>query len=122
MGNESNLSVINQRKNAVDEEIRLDERALDSIKGIGDLDSIQARILAIEEDIRHLEVQETNIRQQMKDLLRSEELSKRYIGEWLTRGISSPHRACRQESNSWDIVGRCSSTDFSWESASAARN
>ena len=83
-----NLSVNNQRKNAVDEQIRLDERALDSIKGIGDLDSIQARIHEIEEDLRHLEIQETNIRQQMKDLLRSEDLSRGCIGEQLDRGLA----------------------------------
>ena len=83
-----NLSLINQRKSAVDEQIRLDERALDAIKGIGDLDSIQAKIHEIEEDIRHLEIQETDIRQQMKELLRSEDLSKGLIGEQLDRGIT----------------------------------
>ena len=83
-----NLSLINQRKSAVDEQIRLDERALDAIKGIGDLDSIQAKIHEIEKDIRHLEIQETDIRQQMKELLRSEDLSKGLIGEQLDRGIT----------------------------------
>ena len=83
-----NLSLINQRKGAVDEQIRLDERALDATKGIGDLDSIQAKIREIEEDIRHLEAQETDIRRQMKELLRSEDLSKGYIGEQLDRGMA----------------------------------
>ena len=83
-----NLSLINQRKGAVDEQIRLDERALDAIKGIGDLDSIQAKIHEIEEDIRHLEAQETDIRRHMKELLRSEDLSKGYIGEQLDRGMA----------------------------------
>ena len=83
-----NLSVINQRKGAVDEQIRLDERTLDAIKGIGDLESIQSKIHDIEEDIRHLEFQETDIRRQMKELLRSEDLSKGYIGDQLDRGIA----------------------------------
>ena len=83
------LSVINQRRNAVDEQIRLDERTLDSIKGIGDLDSIQARIRTIEDDIRGLEIQEASIRQQMKDLLRSEDLSRRYIGAQLDQGLAA---------------------------------
>ena len=83
------LSVVNQRRNAVDEQIRLDERTLDSIKGIGDLDSIQARIRTIEDDIRGLEIQEASIRQQMKDLLRSEDLSRRYIGAQLDQGLAA---------------------------------
>ena len=83
-----NLSLINQRKSAVDEQVRIDERTLDAIKGIGDLDSIQAKIHEIEEDIRHLEMQETDIRRQMKELLRSEDLSKGYIGDQLNRGIT----------------------------------
>ena len=82
------LSLISQRKSAVDEQVRLDERALDAIKGIGDLDSIQAKIRELEEDIRHLEIQETDVRRQMKELLRSEDLSKGYIGEQLDRGIA----------------------------------
>ena len=83
-----NLSIINQRKSALDEQVRIDERALDAIKGMGDLDSIQAKIHEIEEDVRHLEVQETGIRRQMKELLRSEDLSKGFIGEQLDRGIT----------------------------------
>ena len=82
------LSVNNQRKSAVDEQIRIDERDLDAIKGIGDLDLIQAKIHEIEEDIRHLETEETNIRQQIKEFLRSEELSRRYIGKQLDRGMA----------------------------------
>ena len=83
-----NLSIINQRKSALDEQVRIDERALDAIKGIGDLDSIQAKIHEIEEDIRHLEVQETDIRRHMKEFLRSEDLSRGFIGEQLDRGIA----------------------------------
>ncbi len=83
-----NLSQVNQRRSAVDEQIRHDERTLDAIKGIGDLDSIQAKIHELEGDIRHLEKQETEIRLQMKEILRSEDLSKGYIGEQLDRGIT----------------------------------
>ena len=82
------LSVINQRNSAVDEQIRLDERDLDAIKGIGDLDLIQAKIHEIEEDTRHLESEESNIRQQMKDFLRSEDLSRGYIGQQLDQGMA----------------------------------
>ena len=66
------LSVIAQRRDAVDLQIRDDERILDGIKGIGDLDAIQARIQAIEEDLRHLDAEDVNIRRKMKDFLRSE--------------------------------------------------
>ncbi len=85
----NNLSVINQRKSALDEQIRTDDRALDEIKGIGDLDLIQARIREIEQDIRHLESQETAIRQQMKELLRSEDLSTGHLGEQLDCGTTA---------------------------------
>ena len=84
-----NLSVVDNRKSAVDEQIRIDERDLDTIKGIGDLDLIQAKIQQIEGDIRHLESEEANIRQQMKEFLRSEDLSRGYIGLQLDRGIAT---------------------------------
>ena len=100
-----NLSTINQRKSALDEQVRIDERALDAIKGMGDLDSIQAKIHEIEEDVRHLEVQETGIRRQMKELLRSEDLSKGFIVEQLDRGNYSLGRACGQEDYPWKLIG-----------------
>ena len=79
--------IIQQRKTVVDEQIRLDERELDTIKGIGDLDTIQARIRTLEEDIGHLAAQELDIRGQMKELLRSEGLSRRFIDSHLQKGL-----------------------------------
>ena len=78
---------IRRRIEGVDQQIREDERALDRIKGIGDLDAIQARIHRFESDIKHLETEESNVRQQMKDLLQSEGLSRRMLGPWLQSGV-----------------------------------
>ena len=54
----ANLSVQSNRIDGVDEQIRRDESELDSIKGFGDLDAIQARIHTLEEDVKHLETEE----------------------------------------------------------------
>ena len=75
------------RTEGVDRQIREDERELDRIKGIGDLDAIQARIHHLSTDIKHLETEEINVRLQMKNLLQSEELSKRMLGDWLRSGV-----------------------------------
>ncbi len=83
-----NLSTINHRIAKVDEQIRLDERELDSIKGVGDLDAIQERIHALEKDIRHLEGEDIDIRKQMKEHLRSEALSKWFIEDKLQSGLA----------------------------------
>ena len=83
-----NLSVIAQRRDAVGQQIRDDERMLDGIKGIGDLDAIQARIRAIEEDLRHLDAEDVNIRRKMKEFLRSEVLSADVLKPQLERGLA----------------------------------
>ncbi len=75
------------RIEGVDQQIREDERELDRIRGIGDLDAIQARINQLTTDIEHLEKEEVNVRQQMKDMLRSESLSRRMLGNWLRSGV-----------------------------------
>ena len=69
-------------------QIRDDERELDRFKGVGDLEAIQARIRRLEDDIEHLQEEETNIRQQMKDVLQSEVLSRRVLGDKLQAGLA----------------------------------
>ena len=76
-----------ERKAVVDDLIRQDERALDAVKGIGRLDEIQGRIRALEDDIKHLEAQENNIRQQMKHFLQSEDVSRLFLGGHLSQGL-----------------------------------
>ena len=75
------------RIDGVDQQIREDERELDRIRGIGDLDAIQARIHQLETDIQHLGTEEESIRRQMRDVLQSEGLSRRMLGSWLRSGI-----------------------------------
>ena len=75
------------RIEGVDQQIREDERELDRIRGIGDLDAIQARINQLTTDIEHLETEEVNVRRQMKEMLQSEGLSRRMLGNWLRSGV-----------------------------------
>ncbi|WP_420444515.1 AAA family ATPase [Candidatus Poriferisodalis sp.] len=84
---ESELDKIRERISRVDEQIRADERELDGIRGIGDLDTIQARIRELEGDLLQLRTQEDGIRGQMKELLQSEGLSWRLIGPQLQQGL-----------------------------------
>ena len=81
------LSSLEERIARVADQVNADERELDKIKGIGDLEAIQARIRQLNADIKHLEEEETNVRQQIKDLLRSEDLSKRSMWDKLQAGI-----------------------------------
>lgn len=82
------LNQIQERVTNIDEAIRQDERELDSIKGIGDLDTINQRIRDLEGDIRHLNEHEKNIRLQMKDALKSERLSWQLLGQVLQKGFN----------------------------------
>jgi len=84
----ANLSAQSHRIDAVDEQIRRDENALDSIKGIGDLEALQARIHALEEDLGHLESEENRIREQMKEHFRSEDISKYFFEDKLQVGLN----------------------------------
>ena len=84
----ANLSAQSHRIDAVDEQIRRDENELDSIKGIGDLETLQERIHAIEEDIRHLESDENRIRRQMKEHFRSEDISRYFFEDRLQVGLT----------------------------------
>ena len=81
------LVTIHERTVRVDDQIRIDERELDGIRGIGDLDAIQARIRELEGDLSQLGTQEGGIRGQMKELLQSERLSWRLIGPQLQQGL-----------------------------------
>ena len=81
------LVTIRERIDGVAEQIRADERELDGIRGIGDLDAIQARIRELKGDLSQLGTQEGGIRGQMKELLRSEGLSWRLIGPQLQQGL-----------------------------------
>ena len=77
------------RIDGVDDQIRMDERELDSIRGIGDLESIQARINGLNDDLEELNDREDEIRSQMKSLLRSERLSWRLLGTRLQEGTNN---------------------------------
>lgn len=83
------LSIIQLRINAIEDQIRTDEKALDSMRSIGDLDTIQGRIHELERDLEDLETREKEIRQQMKDCLRSESLSWHLIGNRLQKGLDN---------------------------------
>ena len=84
---EAELDTIRERIVRVEEQVRADERELDGIRGIGDLDAIQARIRELEADLSQLGAQEVGIRGQMKELLQSEGLSWRLIGPQLQQGL-----------------------------------
>ena len=84
---EDELDIIRERIVRVDEQIRADKRELDGIRGIGDLDTIQARIRELEGDLSQLGTQEGGIRRQMKEVLQSEALSWRMIGPQLQQGL-----------------------------------
>ena len=76
-----------ERSEGVDQQIREDDRELDRLKGIGDLEAIQARIRELNVDIAHLDTQEESVRQQMKAMLQSEGLSERMLADKLRAGI-----------------------------------
>ena len=80
------LEQVMGRINEVELQIHDDERDLNRIKGIGDLDVIQARIRDLNADITHLEAEETSIRKQIKALLQSEELSAQMLTDQLRAG------------------------------------
>ncbi len=79
---------INQRIENIDEQIRVDERELDGIKGIGDLETVQNKIKELKRDIVDLETEENDIRKQIKALLTSQESSWSLIGDKLVAGIN----------------------------------
>ena len=82
------LETIKTRRNEVDEQIRLDEREINSINGLGDLDALQARIHGLGLDLDYQHSQETAIRQQIKEYLRSEHVSKQFMDQHLQKGLA----------------------------------
>ena len=86
-GKREERSRTRSRIDGVDQQIREDDRELDSIRGIGNLDAIQARIRQLTTDIEHLETEEANVRRQMKNVMQSEGLSRRILGNWLRSGV-----------------------------------
>ena len=83
-----NLSTQGHRIDGVDEQIRRDEAELDSIRGFGDLDEIQARIHALEDDITQLAYEEIRVRGEIKAHLSSEEISRYFFEDRLHVGLA----------------------------------
>ena len=81
------LSETETRLQTFEDYIRQDERELDQIKGIGDLDHIQAQIHSTESDLQTLDSREGSIRNQMRRLFESEELSIHYLEDRLQPGM-----------------------------------
>ena len=86
-GKEDDRTRVRDRIAGVDQQIKEDDRELDRIKGIGDLDAIRERIRQLTDDIEHLEAEEENLRLRVKRLLQSEELSRRRLGDQLRSGV-----------------------------------
>ncbi len=81
--------VILERIANVEGQIRDDERELDGIKGIGDLEEVQARIKRLEDDKENLESTENGVRKRIRDLFESESLSMQNLHSKLQLGIST---------------------------------
>ena len=84
---EINKGAINDRISNVREQIHSDQRELEGIKGIGDLDAIQARIRDLERDLEHQEREEAIIRREIKEVLSSESLSQAQLADKLSGGV-----------------------------------
>ena len=81
-------ATINQRIANIDEQIRIDERELDGIKGIGDIETVQNKIRDLERDIDHFETEENIVRNLIKELLVSQDLSWSLVGDRLIDGMN----------------------------------
>ena len=81
------LAQTTDRRNRIAEAILKDERALAAIKGIGDLDEINARIKALQSDIADLEGREEAVLSSMRQVLHGEEFSWHVIEERLNAGV-----------------------------------
>ena len=84
---EKERSEITDRIEAVTEQIRLDERELNGIRGIGDLEAVQVRIDGLMTDLAELDARENVIRGQMKSILGSAELSWWFLHPRLQQGV-----------------------------------
>ena len=76
------------RRNQIAEALQRDERELLAIKGIGDLDAINARIKDLEADIGELEERKQAVLSAMRQALQGEEFSWHAIEEKLSDGVS----------------------------------
>lgn len=81
------LSKIQDRILRVERQIRDDERELNDIRGIGDLDNIQVRIEELKDELSILITQEKDIRNQVRDLLKSETISWFFLQNTLNKGL-----------------------------------
>lgn len=81
------LKKVGGRISRIEEHIQDDEHEIAGIQGIGDLDSIQANIKELNNDIKHLMDQEQSIRNQVRDLLQSEQVSWFFLNKLLNRGL-----------------------------------
>ena len=84
---QSELAETTDRRNRIAEAILKDERELAAIKGIGDLDEINARIEALESDITDLEGREQAVLLAMRQVLQDEEFSWHVIEDRLGEGV-----------------------------------
>ena len=83
----SSLADTTERRNRIAEAILKDDRALAAIKGIGDLEQINARIEALRSDIADLEGRERAALSAMRRVLQGEAFSWHVIGDKLNRGV-----------------------------------
>ena len=85
---EENANLLH-RIGEVDQLIREDERELNGIRGIGDLEEIQAQIRQTDKEIEELKQHENDIRKQMKDLMHSEAVSNFLLRRELDAGADA---------------------------------
>ena len=86
-GRQTKLAGTTERRNRIAEAILKDERGLAAIKGIGDLDEINARIEALESDITDLENRERAVRASMRQALQGVEFSWHVMKDKLSEGV-----------------------------------
>ena len=84
---QAELAKATDRRNRIAEAIRKDDRSLTAIKGIGDLEEINARIEALKADITDLEGREQAVLSAMREMLRGEGFSWHVVEERLGDGI-----------------------------------
>ncbi len=81
------LTHTTERRNRIGEAVRKDDRALAGIKGVGNLEEINARIEALRLDIADLERRELGVLSAMRQVLQGETLSWHLIEDKLSDGL-----------------------------------
>lgn len=81
------LTDTTELRNRIAEAIRKDDRALSAIKGIGNLEEINARIKSLSADIADLERRELGVLSEMRQVLQGESLSWHLIEDKLRDGL-----------------------------------